>query len=200
MIAASCPCSGDRAASPSTVVISHPATCPAATRQAQTGSPFSRTVQAPQSPASHPTFVPVSPRSSRSTRESRRVPGAATSTARPFTENEIDSVPRGGSFSVVAMSAAPTQASSARCTRVKRGIPPVLGRGAHIVNRRKRRQDARPGLPLPIPALAGTSDKILFQSTSAAVPSPNTIQPRREPLRRDPLRRPAQSPRPSKSR
>ena len=36
------------------------------TRQAQTCSPSSSTVQAPQSPASQPTLVPVRPRSSRS--------------------------------------------------------------------------------------------------------------------------------------
>ena len=44
---------------PSTVVISEPSTCPAPTRQAQQTSPSSITVQAPQSPALHPTLVPL---------------------------------------------------------------------------------------------------------------------------------------------
>jgi len=77
-------------ASPSTVVTSHPSACPVATRHAQTGSPSSSTVQAPQSPASHPTLVPVSPSSSRSTRESRCTGELETVTARPFTRNAMD--------------------------------------------------------------------------------------------------------------
>ena len=44
-----------------------------------------KTVQAPQSPASQPIFVPVRPSCSRRTRESRRVGGAVTETSRPFT-------------------------------------------------------------------------------------------------------------------
>ncbi len=74
---------------PSTVVISFPATCPTATRQAQTGSPSKRTVQAPQSPASHPTLVPVRFNSSRNTRESRCDGELDTTTLRPLTENAI---------------------------------------------------------------------------------------------------------------
>ena len=75
--------------SPSTVVTSRSATCATGTRQAQTACPSSWTVQAPQSPASHPTFVPVSARSSRRTSESRRIGGVATVTARPLTRNAM---------------------------------------------------------------------------------------------------------------
>ena len=140
------------AASPSTVVISHPATCPAATRHAQTGSPFSRTVQAPQSPASHPTFVPVSPRSSRSTRERRRVPRRVTSTRRPFTENEINSAPSLiRSFSVIAMSAAPHAGFQSAPHQRQRRIAPVFCRGAHVINRRKRGEMLWPSTAIPIP-------------------------------------------------
>ena len=46
-------------ASPSTVVTERPRTWPIGTRQEQTCSPSSSTVQAPQSPASQPTLVPV---------------------------------------------------------------------------------------------------------------------------------------------
>src|SRR6202521_862571 len=77
-------------ASPSTVVTSHPSTCPVATRHAQTGSPSNRTVQAPQSPASHPTLVPVNPSSSRSTRDSRCNGELETLTTRPFTRNAMN--------------------------------------------------------------------------------------------------------------
>ena len=62
-----------------------PAPGRAARRQAQTCSPSSSTVQAPQSPALQPTLVPVRPRSSRSTSASRRNGAASTATARPFT-------------------------------------------------------------------------------------------------------------------
>ena len=48
-----------------------PPTCGRRIRQAQTGSPSRSTVQAPQSPASQPTLVPVRPRSSRSSVDSR---------------------------------------------------------------------------------------------------------------------------------
>ena len=64
-----------------------PSTWPAATRQAQTCSPSSRTVHEPQSPALQPTFVPVRPRSSRSTSTRRRRPSVRTSTSRPLTAN-----------------------------------------------------------------------------------------------------------------
>jgi hypothetical protein len=77
-----------RAPSPSTVVTSRPATRATGVRQAQTGSPPTSTVQAPQSPASQPTLVPVRPSVSRSTSESRRVgsPSGST-TAAPFSVN-----------------------------------------------------------------------------------------------------------------
>ena len=70
-------------ASPSTVITSRPATWPTGVMQAQTCSPSSSTVQAPQSPASQPIFVPVRPSSSRKA-SARQASGAAwTSTARP---------------------------------------------------------------------------------------------------------------------
>ena len=65
-------------ASPSTVVTSRPATWPSGIMQAQTCSPSSRTVQAPQSPALQPTFVPMRPSSSRRA-SAKRVSGAARS-------------------------------------------------------------------------------------------------------------------------
>ena len=50
-------------ASPSSVVTSRPSARKAGTRQLWTGLPSSQTVQAPQSPASHPFFTPNQPRS-----------------------------------------------------------------------------------------------------------------------------------------
>ena len=58
-------------ASPSTVVTCWPSTETAKIRQDRTGSPSSSTVQAPQTPCSQPTWVPVRPRSWR--RKSHRV-------------------------------------------------------------------------------------------------------------------------------
>ncbi len=62
---------------------------PSGTRQAQTWAPSSSTVQAPQSPASQPTLVPVRPSSSRSTRLSRVASGEVAVTLRPFSRNAM---------------------------------------------------------------------------------------------------------------
>ncbi len=71
------------------VATDRPATWPSATRQPQTGRPSRRIVQAPQSPALHPTFVPCRPSSSRSTSESRRNGGANARTGLPFTSKLV---------------------------------------------------------------------------------------------------------------
>jgi hypothetical protein len=129
-------CMGDRLARPSTVVTSHPATCPAATRQAHTGSPSSNTVQAPQSPASQPTFVPVRPRSSRNTRERRRLPVTLTSTLRPLMEKEMSCDSIGDVGVCVATSGSPHTSLQRSPDQRNGGIPPVLGRCADVVNGR----------------------------------------------------------------
>ena len=59
-------------ASPSTVVSSWPSACTASIRQERTGSPSSSTVQAPHTPCSQPTWVPVRPSSWRRKSESSR--------------------------------------------------------------------------------------------------------------------------------
>jgi len=104
---------------PSTVVMSCPATCPAATRQAQTGSPSRELCSAAVAGvASY--FGPGQPRSSRNTRERRCDGELDTTTLRPLTENAIVPVSTSACNSrVVAIQAASTQASSARRTRVK---------------------------------------------------------------------------------
>src|ERR1700730_7389769 len=53
--------------------------------QEQTALSSTSTVQAPQSPASQPTLVPMSPRFSRRTLDNRRPGEVKTFTARPFT-------------------------------------------------------------------------------------------------------------------
>ena len=57
-------------ARPSTVRIACPSACTARIRHERTGSPSSWTVQAPQTPCSHPTWVPVRPASWRMKSES----------------------------------------------------------------------------------------------------------------------------------
>ena len=52
--------------------------------QEYTGTPSTSTVQLPHSPRSQPSLVPVSPRSSRTTSSSRRMPGTATSRGSPL--------------------------------------------------------------------------------------------------------------------
>ena len=75
--------------SPSTVMTSRPATCPTGVMQEHTCRPSSNTVQAPQSPASQPTLVPVSARSSRSTWTSLRIGSTPTSAGFPLSVNAI---------------------------------------------------------------------------------------------------------------
>ncbi len=70
--------------SPSSVSTLRPSRPPTDVMHALTGRSSSRTVHAPQSPASHPTLVAVRPRSSRS-RSLRRVGEASASTCAPFT-------------------------------------------------------------------------------------------------------------------
>ena len=56
--------------------------------QEQTWRPSSSTVQAPQSPASQPTLVPVSESSSRNTWESRRIGSVRISAGLPLRVKE----------------------------------------------------------------------------------------------------------------
>src|SRR4051794_18643971 len=71
--------------SPSTVVIRASTADTANIRQARTGSPSISTVQAPQTPCSQPTWVPVRPTSWRSASESSRRAGTRTSYVAPLT-------------------------------------------------------------------------------------------------------------------
>ena len=71
-------------ARPSTVVTALPSRRAAGTMQAHTARPFSRTVQAPQSPASQPDLVPVRPNCSRRTRVIRAPGSAVTVTGFSF--------------------------------------------------------------------------------------------------------------------
>src|SRR3954452_213802 len=121
---------------PSTVVISYPPTCPAAVRQEQTGAPSTRTVQAPQSPASQPIFVPIRPRSSRKTCDRRFVAAAATRTSLPLTLNE---------------SSGATSSMRVRLGRLHERPSDQLARGVHairrgcadVIDRRKRGEFVR---------------------------------------------------------
>src|SRR5579872_1560178 len=134
------PNSGGRARNPSTVVISQPSAWPVATRHAVTGSPSSSTVQAPQSPASHPTLVPLSPRFSRSTFDSRSTGLTANSTACPFTV-KLSRVPvLAFGVSTVAISALPHARIQSPRHQRQRGISAIGGRGPYIIDGRKRRQ------------------------------------------------------------
>src|SRR5215475_13217585 len=72
---------------PSTVVISWPSMATPRARHESTGRPSTNTAQHPHSPNSQPCFVPVSPRSSRSTSRSVLCGANATSTCSPLTRN-----------------------------------------------------------------------------------------------------------------
>src|SRR5215471_18207995 len=73
---------------PSTVVISWPSIATPRARHESTGRPSTNTAQHPHSPNSQPCFVPVSPRSSRSTSRSVLCGAKATSTCSPLTLND----------------------------------------------------------------------------------------------------------------
>jgi hypothetical protein len=70
--------------SPSIVTTTVPSAWAKGTRHAHTGSPSISTVQAPHSPSPHPSLVPVSPHSSRSTSSNRFIGCASTSADAPF--------------------------------------------------------------------------------------------------------------------
>ena len=72
--------------SPSTVVISQSTAETANIRHDRIGRPSTRIVQAPHTPCSQPTCVPVSPRSWRSASESSRRAGTETSWVTPLTD------------------------------------------------------------------------------------------------------------------
>ena len=65
-------------AKPSTVVIDSPSMLTASSRQDRIGTPPTSTVQAPQTPCSQPTWVPVSRRSCRRQSDSNRRGGTVT--------------------------------------------------------------------------------------------------------------------------
>ena len=77
-------CSLSPSARPSTVRICLPAACTANMRHERTGSPSISTVQAPQTPCSQPTWVPVCPQSSRMASASVRRGSTAIACARPL--------------------------------------------------------------------------------------------------------------------
>src|SRR5215210_3187577 len=72
-------------ASPSTVWRSAPSTCTAKTRHDRTADPSSRTVHAPQTPCSQPTWVPVKPSVCRMKSESSSRGSTTSWRRRPFT-------------------------------------------------------------------------------------------------------------------
>src|ERR1041385_6058923 len=74
---------------PSTVLTRRPAHARPRARQESTGFPSTSTVQVPHSPSSQPCFVPVRPRSSRSTSSSVLWGAKATSTGSPFSSKAI---------------------------------------------------------------------------------------------------------------
>src|SRR5207249_4912501 len=84
---------------PSIVVTAAPSHCTASSRQARALQPSRSTVQAPHTPCSQPTWVPVSPRSSRRKSLSERRGSISRSTTTPLTVRRTpmatyDSVPR----------------------------------------------------------------------------------------------------------
>ena len=91
-------------------------------------------MQAPQSPASQPTLVPVRPASSRRRSESRRV-GLGVKRDGTAVEGEA----RGGAVEVHA--AAPARAANGAAEQFGGGLGAVGGGGADIVDRAERRRD-----------------------------------------------------------
>ena len=123
------------AARPSTVVTARPAAWASGTRQAQAWAPSSSTVQAPQSPASQPTLVPVRPSWSRSTALSRVAAAAATAWAVPFTVSRM------------AWAVMPRPRSAASVPRRGAAAPARHGGDRRRWPARRRSAQARPDAP-----------------------------------------------------
>ena len=145
----------------STVSTVRPAIWPIATRHAQTCRPSSRTVQAPQSPASQPTLVPVRPRSSRSA-AARRVTGAPSHSASNAVQGEGD-----------LHAKLPQQAAQQRDD----GVAAIGGAAAHVVDRRQRREMRG------VDALGERGDRLRrrarLRAPAGAAPPPSTRRRRR---------------------
>src|SRR5262249_53465954 len=124
---------------PSTVAMAWPSAWLAAIRHAHTGSPSSKTVHAPQSPASQPTLVPVSPRFSRRTRERRCHAGQETVTFCPLTENASETPFWIAVSLVVAIEAVPHTGIQSTSYQGQRSIHAVISRSPDIIDRAERR-------------------------------------------------------------
>src|SRR4051794_8685955 len=105
-------------ARPSTVSTAAPSTWTASTRQERTGAPSTTTVQAPQTPCSQPTCVPVRRRSWRSASDSNRRTGTVASRGTPFTVTVI----------VRSVSTETVMRRSSRCSWLGAGLASLLGR------------------------------------------------------------------------
>src|SRR5690606_17203700 len=122
-------------ANPSTVVTACPSASTASSRQDETGSPFTSTVQAPQWPVLHPSFVPVRLRLSRSTSRSVRCGSTARASFLPFTVSSIV-------WAMVGLSS--TVRLGERCAQRPprqhaNEVAPELRRGAHVGERLRSR-------------------------------------------------------------
>src|SRR5215468_9282703 len=95
-------CTGDNVpsglVSPSTVVIRAPSALTASIRHDRTATPSSRTVHAPQTPCSQPTWVPVSRRSWRRQSDSSRRAGTSVVRVTPLTIRLTSNSPSWGWF------------------------------------------------------------------------------------------------------
>ena len=123
--------------SPSTVSTSAPSACTARVRQDRALSPSRRTVHAPHTPCSQPTWVPVRPRSSRRKSARRRRGSTSRSKRVPFTVTRMVLPP-----AHAARSGAPRAASLPRAPRGGLERPPgehldemapEIGRGMEVV-------------------------------------------------------------------
>ena len=155
-----------------------------------TCSPSSRTVHAPQSPASQPTFVPVSPRSSRRTSTRRRIGSTSSAWPTPLTVKAGIRRRRGHD-------GASTEAT-ARRTSVQRRLAAVAGRAADVVDRREPGEVSR-GRRAPR-ARRRRARREPPPRAPAAAPGPASRRRRRRARRRPARRGPPRPPRPTRSR
>ena len=155
------------------VVTRAPSSWTARSRQLRALRPSTSTVQAPQTPCSQPTWVPVSPRSSRRKSASERRASTSRSTAAPLTVSRTRSAlgrRRAGRHA--------REAPDRRAQRVlgQHGgeVAPVLGRGVDVVGRiavaaarRRPRGPASPRRAAPPPASASAARRRTGRSADA---------------------------------
>ena len=182
-------------ASPSTVVSERPSACTASIRHARTGSPSSCTVQAPHTPCSQPTWVPVRPGLvAHEVRQQRARLDLARRTARPLIVDRDPHHRPSRARAPARRTARVSPISARRCPPSPAGRSPPRPPARHLARRARRHAGpprpagARSGdRPAPSSAIA----RVGARGTTTAAPGEREVPVRAGVLDRTRSARPA---------